>query len=291
MKTLSELIAEHNAKLNELPKFVYEGVILNGSYDIFPSPYSPMQKIAGHYYLYVYKGGIAHIYASPNGSYDWSSERSAFAYGSVGYDMGKVLVAYHKWFENKSYFRFQSSLDGMNFLDIATIREPYGEDISWIKTTSGKYRAYVRMAVPPAMRTIGWMESADFRTWTTPVEVLVPDEEDNGKEFYSVSPIETQMGTFGFLNVFNPTNDAMAVQLVFSEDGKGNWQRLNNRQPVLTRKDGAKQLYATASVIDDKVIVNCITAKFGHSESDRNGRFYYTTRYSINLQDLYKFLN
>ena len=42
MKDLSEILNEYNAMVNAYPKLIYQGIILNGNFDVFPVPYSPM---------------------------------------------------------------------------------------------------------------------------------------------------------------------------------------------------------------------------------------------------------
>lgn len=285
-KTLQELVEEYNQTIP--PKFTYQGIIMNGAFDVLPVPYSPMQYFNGKYNVFILRNGVFCIASSDNGLNNWAFNTSGFPYGSVMKDTLYYLCAYHKWFDNKSYFYFSASPDGVNFNDIATIRTPHGEDISFIKLRNGKFRAYGRMNVPPALRTIGVMESDDFRTWTPLEEILVPDASDNGKEFYSCSVIETDEGFYAFVNVYNPRNEQVTVRLMKSENGITAWKRLNGFNPVIKLGD-RQQIYASASVINNEVYVTTISAKFNHSESNRNGRYYFTELWKIGIDDLYRF--
>ena len=285
-KSLQELVEEYNQTIP--PKFTYQGIILNGAFDVLPVPYSPMQYFNGKYNVFLLRNGNFCIASSSNGLNNWTYTNSGFPYGSVMKDTLYFLCAYHKWFNNQSYFYFSASADGVNFTDVSTIRTPHGEDISFIKLRNGKFRAYGRMNVPPALRTIGVMESDDFRNWTPLQEILVPDASDNGKEFYSCSVIETDNGFYAFINVYNPRNEQVTVRLMKSENGITAWKRLNGFNPVIKLGD-RQQIYASASVIGNEVYVTTISAKFNHSESNRNGKYYYTELWKIGIDDLYRF--
>ena len=271
---------------------VYQGIILNGSYDIFPVPYSPMFKDRDNLYkLFVLKGGQPFAVGSSNGMNNWIySSTGNMPYGTViKENSNRYLAAYHKWYNNQAFYYFAGSLNSYNWNDMALIRQPHGEDITFI-IDGGKYKAYARMNVPPAIRTIGYMESTDFRNWTTLVEVLRPDALDLLNQFYSMSVVKTASGFWGFLNVFNTETDLVSVQLIFSTNGKDNWQRLNNRQDILVKKNGVQCLYACASVIGDGVYITTISSKFNHSENNRNGGYYFTELYRISLTELQKYI-
>jgi hypothetical protein len=271
---------------------IYEGIILNGNQDIYPLPYSPMFKDQdGYYKIFIQKGSQSFATGSLNGLNNWiySSAGNVPRGTVIKENQNRYLCAYHELYNTKSYYRFAGSLNSYNWNDMALLREPHGEDISFI-IDGGKYRAYARMDIPPAVRTIGYMESQDFRSWTPLVEVLKPDIMDGRDEFYSMSVISTERGYFGFLSVFDPLTDEMEVQLVYSVNGEDNWLRLLNRTPVLTKRPGMKQLYGIGSVIGNEVHIIAITADFGHSELDRNGRFYYTTKFKLDLEKLYKYI-
>jgi hypothetical protein len=272
---------------------VYQGIILNGSYDIFPVPYSPMfQDRDNLYKLFVLKGGQPYAVGSSNGMNNWIySSTGNMPYGTViKENPNRYLAAYHKWYNNQAFYYFAGSTNSYNWNDMALIRQPHGEDITFI-IDGGKYKAYARMSVPPAIRTIGYMESQDFRNWTTLVEVLKPDALDGLNQFYSMSVVKGNYGYFGFLNVFNTGTDLVSVQLVWSENGEdNNWQRLNGRQEILTKKNGVQCLYGIASVIGDEVYITTISSKFNHSENNRNGQYYYTELYKISLTELQKYV-
>jgi hypothetical protein len=274
-----------------LSKPVYEGIILSSvNADILPIPYSPIQYNNGAYKLFVQKNNVCYILSSANGLNGWSySLPLPIPYGTAMFtNENKINVAFHKWYSGKSYYYFSVSPDQRNFYDVSFIRDPHGEDITYI--FDGVYKAYARMEVPPAVRTIGYMESNDFRTWSNLVEVLKPDVSDGVNQFYSMSVVKTERGYFGLLNVFNPVTDLVSVQLVFSLNGKDNWQRLNNRNDFLEKKNGVKCLYGIASVINSELQIVTISSKFSHSETDRNGRYYFTEKYKISLTELYKYL-
>ena len=272
---------------------VYQGIILTGSHDIFPVPYSPMFKDRDNLYkLFVLKGGQPYAVGSSNGMNNWIySSTGNMPYGTViKENPNRYLAAYHKWYNNQAFYYFAGSTNSYNWSDMALIRQPHGEDITFI-IDGGKYKAYARMSVPPAIRTIGYMESQDFRNWTTLVEVLKPDVLDGLDQFYSMSVVKGNYGFFGFLNVFNTGTDLVSVQLVWSENGKDdNWQRLNGRQEILTKKNGALCVYACASVIGGDVYITTISSKFNHSENNRNGQYYYTELYKISLTELQKYI-
>lgn len=271
---------------------VYQGIILNGNYDIYPSPYSPPFKDQdGYIKLFIQKAGQPYAVGSASGMNNWIfSSTGNMPRGTVlKENLNTYKDAYHEWYNGLCYFRFAGSYNSYSWSDMALIRTPYGEDITFI-IDQGKYRAYARPNIPPAIRTIGYMESSDFRNWTPLVEVLKPDAMDGLNQFYSMSVIHGNYGYFGFLNVFNTSTDHVGVQLVFSENGKDGWQRLFNRQEVLIKKNGVKCLYACAGVIEGEVWIATISCKFSHTENDRNGQYYFTELYKISINDLQKFI-
>lgn len=284
-KTLSDLLQEYNQKSSEYPKIVYQGKILMGNYDIFPTPYSFINWYNGKFNLFINKAGVSYIYSTPD-FISWTvTPQVNMKYGSTAKIDGTFYTAYHKWFNTQSFYYFQK-----NFTDVSMIRDPQGEDITFLKLRNGKFRAYARMNVPPAVRTIGVMESDNFINWTPLQEILAPDAEDNGKEYYSMSVIETDDGFYGFMNVYNPRNEKMTIRLIHSEDGITDWKWLNNRNPVIPLQD-REQLYASASVIGDQVYISTISAKFNHSEENRNGRYYYTELWKIDKEVLTQYLD
>lgn len=290
-KTLEEIIAEYNTKVQSYPKFIYQGIIFTGNHDVFPSPYSIMQYNSnnGQYTIFLNKAGLRYLASSPNGHSDWIFTEVNLPYGAIAFSGGLILTAYHKWFNNQSFFYFQK-----NGVDVGFIREPHGEDITFIERAElgkPKYRAYARMNVPPAVRSVGVMESNDFVTWSPLKEILTPTESDAGRQFYSMSVIETEKGFFGFVNVFNSLNNKTTIRLVHSLDGLDTmpWTWLNAGNPIIPLET-REQLYANASVINNEVHITTISAKFNHSEINRNGRFYYTELWKISLTNLYKYL-
>lgn len=268
----------------------YQGIILSGQYDIYPSPYSPMFKDKDNLYkLFIQKQGLPFAVGSANGLNNWTfSSTGNMPRGTVlKIDPNLYLAMYHKWYNTQCWYYSAGSTNSYNWSDMSLIRIPYGEDITFIRDLN-HYKAYGRMAIPPAKRTIGVMTSNDLRTFTPLREVLTPDALDASDEFYSVSVIKTPKGYYGFLNVFDPISDLVEVQLIYSQNGEDNWERLNNRNPFLIKKDGAQCLYACASVIGEEAYIATITANFNHEESNRNGKYYYTALYKIKLTDLYK---
>ena len=289
MKDLSEIISEYNNTV--YPSFTYQGIILNGSFDTFPVPYSPMEFRNGKYYLYILRNNRFYIASSTNGLNGWTFSESHFNYGNVFKDVTNYKNAYHKWIGGKAYYYFAVSNDGNIFSDISTIRNPHGEDITIVKLSNGKYRAYARMNIPAdGIRTIGVMESANFLSWSSLTEILNPaDMNDYGKEYYSMSVIETSNGFYGFLNVYDPVKQTVHVQLIFSQDGINDWIKLHYGKSIIGSMKDRKQLYAAASLINNEVYLVTISAKFKHDETDRNGRYYYSELWKIPINELYKF--
>ncbi len=304
MPDLSAIIAAWNS--TPPPSFTYDGIVLQeATGNSFPSPYSPPQFMEDYYFLFTYSLGQPVIKFSEDGETNWISVASNFPYGSIFFDavQGKFFAAYHEWpGDGKCYFRFAQSTNGIDFTQIAAFTQNYGEDISIIKLSTGNYRAYVRMKAPvgnqPPIRTIGYMESADFINWTTPIEILVPEAVENGKEFYSMSVIEVDGdGFYGFMNTLNPFNQQMTVRLWWSPDGIEDWVRINYNNPVLPLYHTAdptksrKQLYANAAIVDSNVVIYTISAKFRHDEVDQGTQWYYTEKWTISLASLANYKN
>lgn len=266
----------------------YQGVILSGNYDIYPSPYSPPFKDQdGYIKMFIQKAGLPFAAGSQNGRYDWTlSSTGNMPRGTVlKLNSNTYRASYHKIFWNNSYYYFAGSLNSYNWEDMSLIRNPHGEDISFIYD-QGIFKAYARMDFPPAQRTIGFMKSSNFTTWSNLVEILKPDQQDKTNEFYSMSVVKGNFGYFGFMNVFDTQTDLVSVQLVWSENGEDNFKRLYNRKEYLIKKNGVKCLYACAGSIGDEIWITTISSKFSHSETDRNGRFYFTELYIISKSDL-----
>ena len=83
---------------------VYQGIILTGNYDVYPSPYSPMFKDRdGLYKLFLQKTGLPFAAGSANGLNGWIfSSAGNMPRGSVmKEDPNKYLVIYHKWYNGQ----------------------------------------------------------------------------------------------------------------------------------------------------------------------------------------------
>lgn len=76
-------------------------------------------------------------------------------------------------------------------------------------------------------RRIAVMESEDLRTWTRPVTVLAPDEQDP-PEFYSMPVFQRGNLFFGFLQVYDRGRESLEIELTYSTDGY-RWHRLPGR--------------------------------------------------------------
>lgn len=272
---------------------IYQGIILNGNYDIYPSPYSPMYKDTdGYYKIFIQKAGQPFAVGSLNGLNNW-------VYSSAGnMPRGTVMkigtntwgAVFHQWYNTLCWIYTAGSTNAYNWSNMYLDRTPHGEDVTFIKE-GNLYRIYARMAIPPAIRTIGYMEAYDKLTnFSSIVEILKPDAQDGLDQFYSMSVVKGLRGYLGFLNVFNTGTDLVGVQLVWSPNGEDDWERINNRQEVLVKKEGAKCVYACANVIGDEIWIATISCNFGHEELDRNGRFYYTQLYKWKLTEADKLI-
>ena len=107
-----------------------------------------------------------------------------------------------------------------------------------------QYVGYLRpLPSPPvaamgkvSIRVIGRATSPDFLQWGLPQNqvVLVPDELDPlDTQFYTASVYKDRGVYFAFLSVYHVNSLMVDIQLAFSRDGI-EWQRVGNRQPVLT---------------------------------------------------------
>jgi hypothetical protein len=117
---------------------------------------------------------------------------------------------------------------------------------------------------------------------------LKPDAVDiAGLEFYEMSVIKTTRGYFGLLNTYNRNTSIVELQLAYSENGKTNWRRINNRNIFITRPAGIKQMFGNWSVVDDMVYIYTIENYNDHE----SGGVHFSSRYKISLTELYKYLN
>jgi hypothetical protein len=76
-------------------------------------------------------------------------------------------------------------------------------------------------------RRIALMESTDLRTWTRPLTVLSPDEQDP-PEFYSMPVFQRGNLFFGLLQIYDRRRESLEIELVYSADGS-RWHRLPKR--------------------------------------------------------------
>lgn len=289
-----------------LPKPIYEGVVMQSSNsDQFI--FNPAYTNGGIWDLYCVKAGRVYLAQSPNGLNAWTYTLTNASAGSILNNAGKNYLSYQQWYSGLAYSRFAISLDKISFQDVSSLRYPTGEDRNVIWTGS-KYISLGRPEIPPAKRTIMYQESQDFRSWTLPVTVLIPDAQDGpSKQFYHISVIQTDRGYFGLLNIYRTGNRGQdteqeppytseehttQLQLVWSADAK-NWIRLNDRKTFIERKSGIEQMFGWWSVIGDQVYIYTCESARKHTvwanTYDKAGKYYYSSRYKILLTDLYKY--
>ena len=280
-------------------KKYYHGILFQEkSKDVYPIPYSPVQFIDGEYKIFLVYG-CNKIEATSPDLKTWKYTPLSFApYGTVLENENKYYAAYCVNSFDHCNYAFSIAEDKKTFKEVFFKPEHHGLDISFFYD-KGIFRCYARMKITPCIRTIGYMESKDFVNWSLMEEILVPDNEDGGNVFYSMSVINTEKGYFGFLNTFLPDPDftsgnteTMDVQLVWSADGITDWKRLNDRKPIIERESYTKNIHACASVIGNEVFIATISTGMYHNffAVDRENKFYFTELYRIPLTELYKYL-
>jgi hypothetical protein len=99
-------------------------------------------------------------------------------------------------------------------------------------------RSGERESLPKVHRHISiWAAKTFGRGWIGPTVVLEPDEDDpSDHQFYWLTPFHTNKGYGGFLTVLHSDDQTVDLQIVTSLDG-WEWQRENNRYPILTPGD------------------------------------------------------
>jgi len=273
-----------------LSKPINEGIVTrSASYDYFI--YNPAIIINGVWNVYTVKDGAIWLGKSSNGmnGFEWTLTNAP--YGSIVYrtDLNIFYGSWHKWHtsvQGRCTNYFSGSLDGNQWNTMsADWTQTSGEDRNMIYD-NGMYKNYIR--VNPTPRTIGYTESSNGYSWSAITEILKPDAVDiAGLEFYEMSVIKTLRGYFGLLNTYNRNTSIVELQLAYSENGKTNWRRLNNKNIFITRPAGIKQMFGNWSVINDMVYIYTIENYNDHE----SGGLHFSSRYKISLNELYKYLN
>ncbi len=272
-----------------LTKPINEGVVTRSdAYDFFI--YNPAIIINGVWNLYAVKDGGIWLGKSSNGlnGFEWTLTNAP--YGSIIYrtDLNRYYGSWHKW-NVLTYGRctnyFSGSEDGKQWsMMAADWTQTSGEDRNMIYD-NGIYKNYIR--VNPKPRTIGYTESLNGYSWTPIIEILDPDLQDPvGMEFYEMSVIKTERGYFGLLTTYMRNTGIVDVQLAFSENGKTNWRRLNNRNNFIDRPAGIKQMFGNWSIVGDIVYIYTIENYNDHE----SGGLHFSSRYKISLTELYKYI-
>ena len=289
-----------------LPLPVYEGIVMNSlTSDNFI--FNPVIYNSGTYESYCIKNNAVYLARSGNGLNDWNYTLTNAAAGSIIFNENKYFNSYHKWYSGKAYSYYAISLDGINFIDVATSRTATGEDRN-VLYTGTEYYSYGRLQPKP--RTIMFQKSNDFRIWTNPIEILKPDAIDGSNaEFYHLSVIKTSQGYFGLLNVYYTglsgqdveqlppytlNEHTTQLQLVYSSNGIDNWQRLNDRKEFIKKQTGINQMFGWMSIVNGTVYIYTAESKRRHTTYENaniNGRYYFSARYKIALTELYKYIH
>ena len=292
---------------SDLPKPVAEGVVINAT-NADALIYNPVFLKDGLFTTYVNKAGVMYLAKSPNGLNGWSLTPTNAPYGSIIYADGKWRASAHKWSEGKVNSYYYGSEDGINWAAMASDRSEYsGEDRNMIYD-AGMWRQYIR--VQPKPRTIGYKESGNPTTGWTPIrEVLAPDSIDGPlTQFYQMSVLKTAVGYFGLVTTYRIGDFSQDVeqpppytgkehttdlQLVFSANGKDNWQRCNSRKNFIERASGISQIYGWWSIIGDQVLIYTGESRRRHTDYENKynavGNFFYSSRYKMSVTDLIKY--
>lgn len=285
----------------------YEGIVLQSTTSdvvIFSPPFIKNSE----WWMYGVKDNKVQLIRTPNGLNTLTITPTNAPAGSFIYT-DRLLASAHKWYGAVCNSYYYGSTDGINWDATAIDRTQYSGEDRNIIYDNGIYKSYIR--VQPKPRTIGYSESTDFRNWSKITEILKPSTFDNpNQQFYHMSVIKTNHGYFGLLNVYmlgssgqdveqNPpytgNEHTIDVQLAWSENGKDNWIRLNDRKNFIQRKPDIKQLFGWWSVIGDTVYIYTTESKRRHTTWDNAynfaGNAYFACRYKILLNDLYKYKN
>ena len=287
---------------DSLPQPIYEGVVMQ-SLTSDQYIFNPAIYVNGYSNLYCIKNNAVYLAQSPNGLNSWTYTLTNAKAGSIIYANGRYYDSYHRWYGGQAFSYYAISLDGINFTDIATSRNPTGEDRNIIFNGSEFY-SYGRLQ--PVPRSITFSKSSDFRSWTVPTEIFKSTQPNI--EYYHLSVIQTSSGYFGLLNVYNKGNSGQDVeqpppytakehtteiQLVYSANGVDNWQRLNSRKEFIPKRENIKQMFCWWSLINGVAYIYTAESKRRHTtyeNSNINGRYYYSSEYKISLTDLYKYI-
>ncbi len=285
---------------DSLPQPIYEGIVMSSAADQYI--FNPAIINNGYFNLYCIKNNAIYLAKSLNGLNDWSYTLTTAKAGSIIYTNNKYYDSYHRWYGSQAFSYYAISLDGVDFTDIATSRIPTGEDRN-VLFTGSEFYCYGRQQ--PVPRTITFSSSADFRTWTNPIEIFRSTV--ISIEYYHMSVIKTAEGYFGLLNLYRKGSAGQdveqlppyatdehttAIQLTYSQNGRDNWRILNNGKEFISKQAHIKQMFGWFSLINGVVYIYTAESKRRHTvyeNNNVNGRYYFSSRYKISLTDLYKY--
>lgn len=268
--------------------------------------FNPLIYKDSKYYMFINDGGVIKMGVSNNGIDNWTYYITNAPYGSIVYANGLWRASAHRWYNGTVTSYYHGSLNGTQWDAMAADwTQLAGEDRNMI-FNNGFWKNFLR--VQPKPRTIGYSESSNFLNWTRIQEILVPDVADSAlKQFYHLSPIVTEQGYFGILNVYRIGNSGQDVeqnppytelehtvdiQLVHSVNGL-DWTRLNDRKVFIPRKTGVKQQFAWWGVYGNKVKIVTAESKRRHTLwedlNNRVGNYFESSLYELPLTELYRY--
>jgi len=124
------------------------------------------------------------------------------------------------------------SPDGMDWTFTGTILPSQDASTLWQDKNTGHYYAFLKDRIG-SNRSRMLMHSADFKNWSEPQWMFIPDHGDHaGTNFYSNSAFSMGGRTLGFLNLYDLTTQTTWIELVESGDNI-NWSRMPSRVHLL----------------------------------------------------------
>lgn len=288
----------------------------SGSTDVVIFPYTGAMRQNDLTKLFYSWGGIPVVSTSPtglSGSFNPTNRTpGSIPYGTILFARGSYFAMDNIWVSGNSNARFWTSPDGLNWT-----KKPYtvatGEDTALMyNDATNEFYAYVRtIGGGRGPRTISFMKSSDFNTWTPKSLILEMDAQDlsQNKEFYSM-PVEKINGTYyGFLNVLRKGNggqdteqlppysgdeQTIDVQLVYSSNGTS-FTRAKNKSVFIPRTNGIMQLFAMKPILENgKVVFYTLETKRRHTlyeNQNKAGRYFNIGRYEMSVSDLESWKN